>query len=388
MLASVTTYVGATEAARLLGVTKPTLYAYVSRGLVDRRTAVDGRTSLYDREQLDRLVARSRRRAVTERPSIDVRIATAITHLDDARLTYRGHDVAELAATSTFEQVAELLWTGDLPPDPVEWRVDRAALATCRRVVDAGGPLDAIARLALCSTALIGGAVDPDPAAVGRRLLAVVPSVLGGPRTGSIATRLARAWSRGADDELTAAIDRALVLLADHELATSTLAVRVAASVRADPMSAVTAGLATLRGPLHGAASRAAAELLDEAATVGAGVAIHRRLAARERLPGFGHSVYRSGDPRFEPLLDAVRSLPDPQGRVAIVDSVVAEAGRVIGHLPNVDLGLGALIHVAGLPRDCPVFAVARIAGWIAHHTEELGERPVRFRGLASRIDR
>jgi citrate synthase len=69
------------------------------------------------------------------------------------------------------------------------------------------------------------------------------------------------------------------------------------------------------------------------------------------------------------------------------VDSVVAEAGRVIGHVPNVDLALGALIHVGGLPTDAPIFAVARIAGWVAHYTEEVGERPVRFRGLATTID-
>jgi citrate synthase len=381
----VTTYLRSAEAARLLGVTKPTLYAYVSRGLVDRRTAVDGRTSLYDREQLERLVARSRRRTVTERPSIDVRISSAITHLDDDRLTYRGHDVAALATSSTFEQVAELLWSGTLPDDPIVWRADRAALTSCERVVEAA--VDPFARIALCAIALIGDADDRDPDAAARRLLATVPSALGGSRTGPIASRLARAWSRRPSGELVAAIDRALILLADHELATSTLAVRVAASVRSDPLSAVVAGLATVRGPLHGAASRAAADLLEEASATGAAATIRRRLAAREHLPGFGHTVYRHGDPRFEPLLDAVRELPDHAGRMADVESVVAEAGRVIGHLPNVDLGLGALIHVAELPRVCPVFAVARIAGWIAHYTEEVGERPVRFRGLATRVD-
>jgi citrate synthase len=378
-----TTYVGSDEAARLLGVTKPTLYAYVSRGLIDRRTAVDGRTSLYDRDQLERIAARSRHRAVTERPSIDVRISSAITQLDDRRLTYRGHDAVELASSSPFEQVAELLWSGELPVAPVTWQLDRDRLRECRAVVDAVGPVDPIARLALCALALTGSAHADDPVAAGRLLLAIAPSALGGPQRGSTAERLARAWARRPRDELVEAIDLALVLLADHELATSTLAVRVAASVRADAMSAVAAGLATLRGPLHGSAAQAVAALLDEAATVGAVRAIDGRLAAGERLPGFGHSVYRHGDPRFTPLLDAVRALPDQSGRMATVDSVVAEAGRVVGHVPNVDLALGALVHVADLPADCPVFAVARIAGWIAHFVEEVGERPLRFRGLA-----
>jgi citrate synthase len=198
---------------------------------------------------------------------------------------------------------------------------------------------------------------------------------------GTVAGRLARAWVRRPSPELVAAIDRALALLADHELATSTLAVRVAASVRASPAAAIVAGLGVVSGPLHGGASRAAAELFQEAATSTA--AVHRRLEAGERLPGFGHSVYRTGDPRFAPLLDAVRAIPVDPDRLAVVDAVIGQAGREIGHLPNVDLALGALYFVGGLPHDAPVFAIARIAGWTAHYVEELGERPVRFRGLS-----
>lgn len=383
-----TTYIGSAEAARLLGVTKPTLYAYVSRGLVVRRTAVDGRTSLYDREQLERLAARSNRRPAVERPSIDVRIGSAVTVLDDDRITFRGLAVDELATRRSYEQVAELLWSGHLPTGPVAWPVDRAALATCRAVVAAAGPADPIGAMTLCAATLAAHPDDGAPPDAARRFLAVLPSVLGGPQRGTIASRLARAWTRAPSEELEHAIDRALVLLADHELATSTLAVRVAASVRTDPMSAVAAGLATVRGPLHGGASRAAADLIAEASEIGPGNAVTRRLAAGERLPGFGHTVYRNGDPRFPTLLDAVRELPDPSGRMDVVDSVVAEAGRVVGHLPNVDLGLGALIHVVGLPHDVPIFAVARIAGWIAHYVEELGERSLRYRGLAIRTDR
>lgn len=391
-----TTFVNSSEAARLLGVSKPTLYAYVSRGLIGRRTAIDGRTSLYDRDQLERLAARSRRRPIAERPSIDVRVSSAITHLGEEGLSYRGHDAVELTRTSTFEQVAELLWSGSLPEQPVAWRLDRDALATCDAVIVASGTTDPITKLTLCATALAGNHENEEgeedrAADSARRLLAVVPSVLGGPRRGTVAERLAAAWTSTRTSrpsaELVDAVSRALVLLADHELATSTLAVRVAASVRTDPMSAVTAGLATVRGRLHGAASREAVALFDEATEVGSGAAIGRRLSAGERLPGFGHSVYRHGDPRFAPLLEAVRRLDDGTGRVELVDSVVAEAGRVVGHLPNVDLAIGALVHVAGLPQDVPLFAVARIAGWTAHYVEELGARPVRYRGLATRVE-
>lgn len=381
-----TTYVGANEAARLLGVTKPTLYAYVSRGLVTRRTAVDGRTSLYDREQLEALAHRSPRRGTAERPSIDVRIGSAITHLDDDGLTYRDRSVAELADTCSFEQVAELLWTGELPDDEIHWPVDRNALARCRDVVAAADVRDPIVVLSLAAATLADRAEGDDAAGAARRFLAIVPSLLGGPQRGPVAGRLARAWHRSPDPALVDAIGRALVLLADHELATSTLAVRVAASVRTDAMSAVGAGLAAVRGPLHGVAGRDAATLIAEAGAMGAAAAIGRRLDEAELLPGFGHSVYRSGDPRFPLLLDAVRGLPDPSGRMADVDSVLAEAGRSVGQLPNIDLALGALVHVGGLPVDIPLFAVARVAGWVAHFVEELTARPLRYRGLATRV--
>ena len=114
-------YVGAAEAARQLGVQRATLYAYVSRGLVERRVAVDGRTSLYSVDDLEALAGRTRpRRDPEARPSLDVQIVTAVTELDEAGPRYRGRDVAELARSVTYEQVAELLWSGSLP-DRADW---------------------------------------------------------------------------------------------------------------------------------------------------------------------------------------------------------------------------------------------------------------------------
>ena len=115
-------YVGAAEAARQLGVQRATLYAYVSRGLIGRRVAVDGRTSLYSVDDLEHLASRVRRRdaEVVPRPSLDVQIVTTVTTLDESGVRYRGHDVADLARTSSYEQVAELLWTGTLP-DEAAW---------------------------------------------------------------------------------------------------------------------------------------------------------------------------------------------------------------------------------------------------------------------------
>lgn len=374
--------IGSDEASRLLGISKPTLYAYVSRGLIDRQTAVDGRTSLYPRDQIEELAGRGRSKPPVERPSIDVRIGSSITLLDDTRLRYRGHDVAELARTTSFERVAELLWTGALPDAEPTWRVDRDGLERCVDVVRAadGSGVDALTLSAVALAAHDDGVGTGADAA--RALLSIAPTVLGGPRGGSTAARVTKAYVRRPAPELVAAIDGALVLLADHELATSTLAVRVACSVRTRAFSALGAGLAAVGGPLHSGASAETAELIARAESDGASATVASYLDAGRMLPGFGHSVYRRGDPRFAPLLDAIRAVPGAGPTTDAVDGVVAEAGRRLAHLPNVDLALGALLHAGGLPHTAPLFAVARIAGWGAHYDEEAAERPVRFRGL------
>lgn len=389
-------YVRAPEAARRLGVSRPTLYAYVSRGLIARRTAADGRSSLYAVDDIERLRTRSRASPAPPRPTIDVQIASAVTRLDEDALLYRGHPVLELAGTASFEEVAELLWTGELPPATPRWPHPEPDDVARARAADAALPAGAGPLTRLLATATAVGSARPDdtPAGAARRLLGLAPVVTAtvaarsgragrAPQRGTVADRLTRAWHPRPGPALRAAVDTALVLLADHELATSTLAVRVAASVRADAWAALAAGLATATGRLHGAAAAAAHGMLDEAEATGAARAVATRLDARQRLPGFGHSVYRTGDPRLPPLLDAVRGLPDRAGRLAVVDEVLAVAGSCVDVHPNVDLGLGALTFVAGLDPDVPLFAVARLAGWAAHAAEEADARPVRFRGLA-----
>jgi len=382
----VSRFVGAVEAARQLGVQRATLYAYVSRGLVERRTAIDGRTSLYAVDDLDLLATRSRRREPASRPSLDVQISSAVTVLDEAGPRYRGRDVAELARTATYEQVAELLWTGALPAR-VDWPAP--APADVRAAQQAAAPLRSPLHQLIVATLVLGTRHPDDTApALARRLLALVPDVLAGRRAVAssdprLAARLAAAWDPDAGPALASALKRALVVLADHELTTSTLAVRLAASVRAAPAEALVAGLSVTAGPLHGSAANAVHALLADCARNGVGETVARRLGAGERLPGFGHKIYAGDDPRLTPLREAIALLPDRDGRSDLVDDVIAEAGKRLMVRPNVDLGLGALTFVAGLPATVPHFAVARIAGLVAHYEEELGERPVRFRGIA-----
>ena len=180
-----TRFVGSTEAARMLGVQKASLYAYVSRGLISRRVAVDGRTSLYSADDIDALAARVRRRETEPRPSLDVQIVTGVTTLDEDGVRYRGHDVAELARTSTYEQVAELLWTGSLPP-AVTWPAPLAGdVSRARRVAKAVGGRPGVATMAAVAGALGVHHPDDGPADAARRRAAVGPRRPGHRRGGA-----------------------------------------------------------------------------------------------------------------------------------------------------------------------------------------------------------
>ncbi len=377
------TLIRSDEAAALLSVSKPTLYAYVSRGRLTRTTAADGRTSLFARDEVERLAERGRRAPAGPRPTIDVQIASGVTTIDETSLHYFDHDVNDLAATRNFEDVAELLWSGGPAPIATSWpnsevgdRPELAPIASMRL-----SPVGKIATAACVLDELHPGADAPTAA---RRLLLAVPEVLGSTRrTGRYAHRLTAAWRTRPSAELVDAIDTALILLADHELATSTIGVRIAASVRTPPSVAYVAGLASMEGLLHGVASAESHRFLRACMESDPATVIARLRSEHRPLPGFGHKVYRGVDPRFPPLLERARRVDPDVG--ALVDRIVAEAGRVISHQPNVDLAVGSLTVAADLQPDNPIFAVARIAGWAAHYAEELAEPPVRFRGVAAR---
>lgn len=458
-------WIDAATAAERLGIKPATLYAYVSRGVVQRRHSEDGRRSLFSAEEIERLARRGRPRAQPP----ELVIESAVTSLGVDRPYYRGTDALALARTAAFETVAEWLWTGDpgvwlraapggrrlqpdgglraapgerrlepdarlrgapggrwLEPDaglrgaPGTWRFEpgdglRAAVAAQRGLPGDLMPLD---RLQVIVTVLgasdsLRYQLDPDSVtATARRLIAGLVDALpplGEPQGDTIAERL---WSRlcphPATPGLLDALRAALVLLADHELAASTLAARVAASAKADPYAVVLTGLGVLGGPLHGGASYAAERLLDEITHPGeAPRVIGERVRRGERIPGFGHSVYKNGDARGTLLLDLIRKavtetgartapcppakrahrggpgeparLGDPgetvlrPDRIDVVDAVLAEMRRRRLPHPNVDLALATLVTVSGMTRGAgeAIFAVARAAGWLAHAMEE-----------------
>ena len=383
------------EAARRLGVKLPTLYAYVSRGLLASHPAPEGRRSLFAAEDVEALAKRSRGGRTTETRLATV--TTATTQLRDDGPAYRGVPATGLATTVPYEDAAELLWhTG--PPGPPVWEPLRM------RPPRALGASDRL-RWAV----LMAGAGDPlrsdlRPASVvaaARRLVATMVSVLPGlpgppggappvlelggrQREHSVAAALTARLAPEPDGALVRAVNAALILLADHELATSTVAVRVAASARADIYDAVLAGLGVVAGPLHGGASQLAYGLMRDAERVGPERALDDTLRWQHRLPGFGHTVYTGVDPRFTVLKGMVDDLV-PRGRGDVLDALLALAAERAIPGANVDLGLAALTWASGMPEDGgrTIFTIARVAGWTAHYLEELEERPVRYRARA-----
>jgi len=386
------------EAAARLGVKPATLYAYVSRGQLGRERAPDGRTSTFDPAEIDRL-ARPGRSRRGRRPAAELVLPSALTAIANGLPWYRGLPVPELAATHRFEEVAAWLWTGERGSGPgAAWRAGGAGLAAGRRAQAALPPAALpLERIRVIAAALAAGdelRLELHPAAVaaaGRALIAGLVDCL--PRPGPAprgATIAARLWAglSPLDPEpgQVATLDAALVLLADHELAASTVAARVAASVRADPYAVASAGLATVSGTLHGGASLGIEALLAEidlperaASVVGA------RLRRGERLRGFGHRLYPDGDPRAAVLLDRLRAAAAGSPRLAVVEALLEAAARRGLPEPSVDLALAALAHVAGMVRGAgeAIFAVARTAGWIAHAIEEYDRNtPIRPRAV------
>jgi citrate synthase len=378
------------EAARRLGVKMSTLYAYVSRGLLVSHPSDDSRRRLFDVEDVEQLARRSRggRRVESRLASV----MTGITQIRDDGPYYRGQRVTDLAASATFEEVADLLWRSE--PEPRAWtaqplprppKLDTGDLL--RWVTVLCGSKDRL-RADLRPELIIRSA---------RRLITTMVDALPGQsatRTGepgpsSTAKRLTRylapqVTSAAANRRLERTVDVVLVLLADHELATSTLAVRVAASTRADLYDAVLAGLGTVAGPLHGGASQLAYGLLVDAQRQGVERAVNECLRWQRLLPGFGHTVYTQGDPRVVPLLECFERVARSDERQLLADLIELARDHSVP-APNVDLALAAVTWATGMPIDAgrTMFTVARVAGWTAHYLEELDERPLRFRARA-----
>jgi citrate synthase len=374
-------YLSAREASAELAISPATLYAYVSRGLIRSEPSPDSRSHRYRAEDI---------RGLKERrvPSVEPRgfrsfdpdlpvMDSAISTITEEGAIYRGVNCVDLAEKDTLEHAATLLWdvTG----------VDPFASDNCPHVSDEmraiaeaawrAAPIDrAIAVLALATSA-DPGAFTRAPegrAMVGARILRLLVATMLNttPSAEPLHLQIARVW---APDNKHAAdlIRRALVLLADHELNASTFTVRCAASTGLSLYDAVIAGLVALKGPKHGGAGVLASRLVKMLIDHDPEPVIRERVALGERFAGFGHGVYKRGDPRAMSLLNALTHAGAARKFTREVPDRIAEA---TGEFVNIDYALAVLAHSLRLApgSELTLFAMARAVGWIAHASEQL----------------
>lgn len=384
-------YFSAKEAAAALGISLPTLYAYVSRGLIRSEPGTGkSRARRYWRADVGALQAR---KALRQNPAQAAEsalhfgspvLASAMTLIEDGRFYYRGQDAVHLAKTASFESVASLLWRDWLAEDdlfPPELPATlRQRMAEVQPIL---APLPLFERFQVLLPLVAGhdlAAYDVAATAVaqtGARLLHLLTwAVTGQQPRADLAAALQQAWTPQ-NLAVRPLLNTALILCADHELNVSAFAARVVASAQANPYAVVQAGLAALQGALHGGHTERVAALLREAGSVvGVRPAVVARLRRGEAVPGFGHTLYPAGDPRGRLLLELVGEAFVGETAVAIVQELVKVMAEATGQLPTIDLGLVALARAAGLPvgASLALFALGRTAGWLGQAIEQYKE--------------
>ncbi|GAA4667639.1 bifunctional 2-methylcitrate synthase/citrate synthase [Frondihabitans cladoniiphilus] len=320
-------------------------------------------------------------------------------------LLYRGYPVQELAANCSFEEVAYLLWNGELPDAgqladfQAEERAGRALEANVRRAVDdlpvSAHPMDVL-RTALS----IIGANDPTASdaspesnhAKALHLLAATPAIVAydqrrrrgqeliEPREdlGYSANFLYMTFGEVPSDVVVKAFDVSMVLYAEHSFNASTFTARVVTSTLSDLYSAVVAGVGALKGPLHGGANEAVMHVFDEIGTASAADAwLATALEQKRKIMGFGHRVYKNGDsrvPTMKAALDTLVEEFEAHDLLALYDALEGAMAARKPIKPNLDYPSGPAYRLIGFDTEMftPLFVASRIVGWTAHIVEQL----------------
>jgi citrate synthase len=374
-------YLSAREASAELAISPATLYAYVSRGLIRSEPSPDSRSHRYRAEDVRGL---KERRVPAPEPwglrSFDADLPvldSAIGTITEQGATYRGVNCVDLSEKDTLEHTATLLWdvTSVDPFAPDNCPSVSDAMRTIAEAAHRAAPIDrAIAVLALAASA------DPRAftrapdgrAMVGGRIVRLLVATMLNRSTSPepLHLQIAQAWAPD-NKHAPDLIRRALVLLADHELNASTFTVRCAASTGLNLYDSVIAGLAALKGPKHGGAGVLASQLVKTMVDKDVGPVVRERVALGERFAGFGHGVYKRGDPRAMSLLEALTRAGAPRKFTREIPERIAEA---TGEFVNIDYALAVLVHALRMPAgsELALFAMARSVGWIAHASEQL----------------
>jgi len=333
-----------------------------------------------------------------------VATTSSISSIIDGVLTYRGINIDELAENATFEEVAYLLWYGKLPNRSelnglIQQLSEYAQLPNEVLEQIKLFPKDvnsmAALRTAVSSLALYDPeAGDMSPEANLRKAiklqarLTTIVAAFARIREGkepiapkanvSIAENfLYMLTGQNPDKVAIEALDKALVLHADHELNASTFAARVTVATLSDIYSGVTSAIGALKGPLHGGANEAVMAMLEEIGTLdNVESYINNKLANKEKIMGFGHRVYKNGDPRAKHLQKMSRELSNLTGNMNWYNMSVKIEELVTGQKglkPNVDFYSASVYTSLKIPRDLftPIFAISRVSGWTAHILEQ-----------------
>jgi citrate synthase len=319
-------------------------------------------------------------------------------------LTYRGYPVQDLAAHCSFEQVAYLLWRGELPTDQelalfaqrerAGRRLDRSMLSLLTKLPDNCHPMDVV-RTAISYLGAEDSEEDnPDERAnraKSLRMLAVLPTIVAvdmrrrrglapiAPNSGLGYTEnfLRMCFGEVPEPAIVKAFEQSMILYAEHGFNASTFAARVVTSTQSDIYSAVTGAIGALKGSLHGGANEAVMhDMLEIGDPKNAREWLRGKLARKEKIMGFGHRVYKNGDSRVPTMKEAltrIAALHDGQRWLDIYNILEGEMFEATGIKPNLDFPTGPAYYLMGFDIACftPIFVMSRITGWTAHIMEQ-----------------
>ncbi|MBF6345022.1 bifunctional 2-methylcitrate synthase/citrate synthase [Nocardia cyriacigeorgica] len=322
-------------------------------------------------------------------------------------LTYRGYAVQDLARHCCFEEVAYLLWYGELPNagqldllcqrERAQRRADRSILSLVQKMPDSCHPMDVVRTVVSYlgsedpAEDLSGRPDDKAQLAKALRLTAVLPTVIAADmRRRRGLEPIAPQWHLGfaqnflnmcfgavPDQRIVRAFETSLILYAEHGFNASTFAARVVTSTRSDIYSAVTAAIGALKGPLHGGANEAVMrDMLAIGAPERAAQWLRAKLANKEKVMGFGHRVYKNGDSRVPTMKAALGDVTEVTGDtrwLRIYTELEHAMAAATGIAPNLDFPAGPTYHLMGfdIAMFTPIFVMSRITGWTAHIVEQ-----------------
>jgi citrate synthase len=368
-------FLTSTEAAEFLGVSRRTLYAYVSRGWIRSESSSTARERRYSRLDLERLRDRKRVRKdpvrnVSHALSWGVPLLeTELTLIDQGHLFYRGLDAVELARTKQFFEVVNWFWhrnETEVEPDRIlPWKMRFAGLGSVSEfqqwLVNLGDAEPDGYDFSV-----------PNVFINGWHILELFLRCVTGSSTATLFAApddLQRAWAKD-QTELPEVLNAALILSVDHELNVSSFTARVVASAGSNIYEVVNAAMCAMRGSRHGGMSSLCYQLLKELET-GESLrpALVRWVRDRGSVPGFGHHLYPAGDIRARLLLEMMKQRKVAEAQLRLI----REAAKILRQKPNIDLALAVLARAFGLPPHAPlsIFTLGRIAGWIGHAVEQ-----------------